>query len=62
MSSQEAKLYGASALCRYPHCLYFLDLLQSKDFRSSMANGNAKVRSATTHSINQENPHKTESI
>jgi len=26
----------------YPHCLYFLELLQSKDFRSNMASGNAK--------------------
>ena len=59
MSSQEEMLNGAPALCRYPHCLYFLDLLQSKDFRSSMANSNAKVCSATTLSINQDNPYKT---
>ena len=34
-------------LCSYPHCLFFLDLLLDKDFRSSMASNASKVISQT---------------
>lgn len=33
--------------CRYPHCLYFLDLLLSREFRNSMASSNSKVNDLT---------------
>lgn len=30
--------------CRYPHSLFFLDMLQSKQFRTSMASMEVEVR------------------
>ena len=30
--------------CSYPHCLFFLDCLQSHDFRTVMARNEIKVR------------------
>lgn len=36
--------FSSPSSCRYPHALYFLDLLQSPEFRAAIANPSYKVR------------------
>lgn len=38
--------YSFSMNVRYPHCLYFLELLQNANFRNAMAHPNNKVNSS----------------
>ena len=37
-------------MCRYPHSLHFLDLLQKKDFRVALGIKGVKVMHAADHS------------
>ena len=36
-------LFKVLSVCRYPHSLFFLDCLQSHDFRTALARNEVKV-------------------
>ena len=44
MQSQDQLQSSTYFMCRYPHGLFFLDCLQSEEFRTAMARTEVKVR------------------